>query len=195
MNAILVFWIVFLCLLALFVYLDIKCELLRDQSAVNKKNRTRSFARTQLAWWSLIILSSIISIMICHNAIPQLTYSTLVLLGISAATTASARITDISDIKQDDITYRHQDNKSKGILVDLITNQNGASIHRLQALIFNLAFGIWMIVNVVNNLNNGVACSNIIPDFGNNELILFGISSGTYAVLKVPENKVAQGKT
>jgi hypothetical protein len=181
---------VFFALLAVYVYLDLKHDLLRDQSTATRK--PWSFARTQLAWWTLIIVSAFVAILIKCNTAPHLTSSALILLGISAATTVGARLIDISDVKQEDIAVRHQDIASEGFLIDLISNQDGASIHRLQALIFNLAYGVWMIVEVVNNLNNGIACDLIIPNMDANALILLGISSGTYAVLKTPENKVAQ---
>jgi hypothetical protein len=184
------FWVVFFALLAVYVYLDLKHDLLRDQSTATRK--PWSFARTQLAWWTLIIVSAFVAILIKCNTAPHLTSSALILLGISAATTTGARLIDVSDMKQDDIAGRHQDVGSEGFLIDLISNQNGASIHRLQALVFNLAYGVWMIVEVVNNLNNGVACDLIIPNIDTNALILLGISSGTYAVLKTPENKGAK---
>ncbi|GAT62561.1 hypothetical protein [Paludibacter jiangxiensis] len=183
------FWLVFFVLLAVYVYLDLKHDLLRDQSTAARK--PWSFARTQLAWWTLIIMSAFVAVLIKCNTAPHLTSSALILLGISAATATGARLIDISDMKQEDISVRHQDIASEGFLIDLISNQNGASIHRLQALIFNLVYGVWMIVEVVNNLNNGVACDLIIPNMDANALILLGISSGTYAVLKTPENKVA----
>lgn len=189
-TCVICFWVVFFALLAVYVYLDLKHDLLRDQSTATRK--PWSFARTQLAWWTLIIVSAFVAILIKCNTAPHLTSSALILLGISAATTVGARLIDISDVKQEDIAVRHQDIASEGFLIDLISNQDGASIHRLQALIFNLAYGVWMIVEVVNNLNNGVACDLIIPNMDANALILLGISSGTYAVLKTPENKVAQ---
>ncbi|MDP4202755.1 MAG: hypothetical protein Q8861_08675 [Bacteroidota bacterium] len=184
------FWLVFFALLAVYVYLDLKHDLLRDQSTASRK--PWSFARTQLAWWTLIIMSAFVAVLIKCNTAPHLTSSALILLGISAATATGARLIDVSDMKQDDIAARHQNIASEGFLIDLISSQNGASIHRLQALIFNLVYGVWMIVEVVNNLNNGVACDLIIPNMDANALILLGISSGTYAVLKTPENKVAQ---
>ncbi|MTK53603.1 hypothetical protein [Paludibacter sp.] len=184
------FWLVFFALLAVYVYLDLKHDLLRDQSTATRK--PWSFARTQLAWWTLIIMSAFVAVLVKCNTAPDLTSSALILLGISAATATGARLIDLSDVKQEDIAVRHQDIASEGFFIDLISNQDGASIHRLQALIFNLAYGVWMIVEVVNNLNNGVACDLIIPNMDANALILLGISSGTYAVLKTPENKVAQ---
>ncbi|WP_243348676.1 hypothetical protein [Parabacteroides sp. FAFU027] len=193
MNFVVIYWITLLILLAIVWTLDIKYNLLRDLSTAIKK--PRSFARVQLAWWSIIILSAIIAAMFRFNEILQLSASTLELLGISAATTVGARITDISDIRQNNIPTRHQDDDGEGFLIDLISNQNGASIHRLQALLFNLTFGVWMIINVVNNISSSTPIHQIIPTIGDNELILLGISSGTYAVLKIPENKASTHQT
>jgi len=177
---------VFLILLIIFLYFDFKNDLLKDSSTAIKK--PYSYSRVQLAWWTLIILSSFISIVIVKNKIPELDPSTLILIGISSATIATGRLIDVSD--QKDLTInRYQNNGRKGLLLDIISDQSGASIHRLQTVLFNLTFGIWMIITVLNNLNDcSIDVSKIIPIIQNNNLILLGLSSATYAALKIPEN-------
>lgn len=177
---------VFLILLIIFLYFDFKNDLLKDSSTAIKK--PYSYSRVQLAWWTLIILSSFISIVIVKNKIPELDQSTLILIGISSATIATGRLIDVSD--QKDLTInRYQNNERKGLLLDIISDQSGASIHRLQTVLFNLTFGIWMIITVLNNLNDfSIDVSKIIPIIQNNNLILLGLSSATYAALKIPEN-------
>ena len=177
---------VFLILLIIFLYFDFKNDLLKDSSTAIKK--PYSYSRVQLAWWTLIILSSFISIVIGKKNIPELDPSTLILIGISSATIATGRLIDVSDQK-DFTIQRYQNNERKGLLLDIISDQNGASIHRLQTVLFNLTFGIWMIIMVLNNLKDySLDVSKIIPIIQNNNLVLLGLSSATYAALKIPEN-------
>lgn len=181
-----IFGSVFLILLIIFLYFDFKHDLLKDSSTAIKK--PYSYSRVQLAWWTLIILSSFICIVIVKTKIPELDQSTLILIGISSATIATGRLIDVSD--QKDLTInRYQNNERKGLLLDIISDQNGASIHRLQTVLLNLTFGIWMIIMVLNNLNDcSIDVSKIIPIIQPNNLVLLGISSATYAALKIPEN-------
>ncbi len=189
MNGLVYFWIAFVGLLAIVVYCDRKYSMLRDISTSVRK--PYSFARVQLAWWSVIILASLISIVASHNGIPTFDSSTLVLLGISSATIAAARTIDISEVK--DHIERTQNDGGEWFLLDIISDAEGASIHRLQAVIFNLTFGCWFIAAVTNNLVHYAAnIDSIIPAVSQNDLILLGLSSGVYAALKTSENKSNQ---
>ena len=66
------------------------------------------------------------------------------------------------------------------------------SIHRLQAVLFNLIIGIWVIYYVITHLS---ICSNnscidaIIPVIDQNKLLLLGVSASTYVGIKTAENK------
>ncbi|HEX6427751.1 MAG TPA: hypothetical protein VF008_08705, partial [Niastella sp.] len=114
--------------------------MLRDLSKASP--RPYSFSRVQLAWWSVIIISAFTTIMLQTGHAPNLHSSTLVLLGISAGTTAVARVIDLAD-QQNSLVFRHQDIKTSNFFLDLLSDQNGVSIQRFQALIFNAVFGIW----------------------------------------------------
>jgi hypothetical protein len=206
------FWLPFVLLWIIMIYLDRRSGMLRDSSTANP--RPYSWSRVQLAWWSVIVLSSLIAIIwkdmqVAPPAnIPTLHYSTLVLLGISAATTTVARIIDVNDKTDNNPALRHQDLPASNFFVDIISDQNGISIHRLQALIFNLVFGVWFIGTVLYDLVPGNdPCSLYIPgsqlanackadplDFimpviTDNNLILLGLSSATYAAMKTTENR------
>jgi len=84
---------------------------------------------------------------------------------------------------------------SEGFLQDILSDKYGISIHRFQAFIFNLVFGLWFIYKTVVNLKgittsaSGQVVNAIIPVFSTNNLILLGLSAGTYAALKLTENK------
>jgi len=190
MRPVIIYWIVFAIILSIFLYFDIKYDLLKDSSTANK--RPYSYSRVQLAWWTLIVLTSFITIFFSKGLIPTFDESTLILLGISSATIISGRLIDTSDQKDHSIN-RYQNNETKGLILDLISDQNGASIHRLQSLLFNLTFGIWMITTVLNNLiDYSINIDQIIPAITNKNLVLIGLSSATYAALKIPENSSTQ---
>jgi hypothetical protein len=191
-NQQLIFWAVFLALSGLIIFFDQKYQMLRDISTARIKSF--SYARVQLAWWTVLVLSAFIAIMITKGAIPTFDSSTLILLGISAGTTGAARIIDQSDLSNPAIV-RGQDEDGQDFFLDILSDGRGVDVHRFQAVVFNLVFGIWFIVTVLNHLttcNPAVAdCLNtIIPKIENNNLILLGLSSGTYAALKATENKV-----
>jgi hypothetical protein len=180
--------------------------MLRDTSKANVK--PFSFSRVQLSWWSCIVLSAFITILITKCAIPTFDASTLILLGISAGTTAAATVIDISD-QSNPALQLSQNQDGQNFFLDILSDKNGVSIHRFQTVVFNIVFGVWFIGELLHNLNANTAIGNwvmcpdnpdvkdtfcsyvnlIIPKFSNNNLILLGLSSGTYAALKATENK------
>ena len=205
------FWALFAILTACIVLCDRKFNMLRDLSKASP--RPYSFSRVQLAWWSVIIITSFTSIMLQTGHAPNLHSSTLVLLGISAGTTAVARVIDLAD-QQNSLVFRHQDLKTTNFFLDLLSDQNGVSIQRFQALIFNAVFGIWFIASVLGNLGDPNYCLTdfakgdpnlaqcllhstdfLIPIVTENNLILLGLSSATYAALKITENKGTASET
>jgi hypothetical protein len=131
-----------------------------------------------------------------------------VLLSISAATITVARSIDVSDVNNQG-AVRHQNLPSESFLTDILSDQDGISIHRLQAVVFNALFGIWFIGSVLYNLGAGhdpcamyaagtqdaincrqIPLNYIMPVISDNNLILLGLSSATYAAMKTTENKV-----
>jgi hypothetical protein len=184
------FWVVFLLIAIIFIICDRKYGMLRDTAHVNPQ--PYSWARVQLAWWSAIVLSSFISIFWMKHNLPTLHYSTLVLLGISAATTTTARVIDIADRSTPGIVM-HQDLGSSNFILDILSDQNGISIHRFQTVLFNAVFGFWFVSQVLGSLktcNLPTCIDSIMPVIGDNNLILIGLSSATYAAIKTTENKM-----
>jgi hypothetical protein len=117
----------------------------------------------------------------------------VILLGISAATTATARVIDISD--KEKFNRTHQDDFGKNFFIDILSDQNGVSVHRFQTIVFNAVFGIWFIGEVLVHLKPEILQANIdliMPPISNNNLILLGLSSATYAALKMTENRSAE---
>jgi hypothetical protein len=184
------FLIVFAVLLACIIFLDKKYGMLRDISNASQ-HKPYSWSRVQMAWWTLIIPSSFISIFLIYKQAPLLDQSGIILLGMSAATTATARIIDNNDIEQYRRT-RHQNLFGKNFILDILSDQTGVSVHRFQTLVFNASFGVYFISEVMNKLLERVEdINNIMPIIPNTSLALLGISSATYAALKITENKTA----
>jgi hypothetical protein len=191
-NQQLIFWALFVALSLVVFFFDKQSGMLRDTSTAKKK--PYSFARVQLAWWTVIVLSAFIAILITKGAIPTFDSSTLILLGISAATTGTARVIDQSDISNPAIV-RGQNEDGQDLFLDILSDGTGVNIHRFQTVVFNLVFGIWFICTVLHNLPACVPSlpnfpNTVMPPISNNNLILLGLSSGTYAALKTTENKV-----
>jgi hypothetical protein len=208
------FWLPFVLLTALILFFDRRYGTLRDTSSATSP--PYSWARVQLAWWTVIILSSLIAIVwkdmqvTPPGNLPTLHYSTLVLLGISTSTIAIARSIDMNDVNTVGAA-RHQNQRRQGLFTDIISDQDGISIHRLQTVIFNALFGIWFIGSVIYNLQaypnkdicalyaaGSQAAANcklvpldyIMPVVADNNLILLGLSGATYAAMKTTENKM-----
>jgi len=187
MNPIACFWLLFAILLICIVYCNNKFGMLKDLSEAAKK--PYSWSRVQLAWWTIIIIASFTTIVILNGEAPELRLSTVILLGITAATIATA--TTIDTAEKSEGIVRHQDNPGTNFIIDILSDQTGVSIHRFQTVVFNLVFGIWFISQVMKNLvtapTGGI--NFIMPDIEQNNLILLGLSSATYAVMKTTENK------
>jgi len=186
MNPTLIFWIVFSLVSAAVIYCDQKFGMLRDISIATPK--PYSFARVQLAWWTTIVFSSIISVLFLHKGMPLIYNSTLYLLGISTGTTVLARAIDVADIGNNR-ALRHQDSASGvNFFIDILSDENGIGIHRFFAVLFNLLFGGWFIYNVIYNLSMQ-SVNNVIPDLEPNFLVLLSIGSVAYTGGKSAENK------
>ncbi len=195
MNGQYIYLLVLLLFLVVIIFLQKKYHLLAD-SGINAANRAYSLSRTQLVWWSYIVLSTIVAIVIGSGKLPKLSESTLVLLGIGALTTISSRLTDISDDKKaagNGTTAQISRNDSTGnFFLDILSDNEGVSIHRLQSVVFNLVFGIWFMYKVMIEIK-GISpditgINHMIPNFDKSNLIMMGISSGTYIALKTTEN-------
>lgn len=169
---------------AWMVYLAISTDFLRDNAKIEGGRKPFSFSRVQLAYWSFLVIGGYMIIYVLKNPIEILNETGLILLGIGGATTTSASLIDASDKSkgaESEGHSRHQDTASEGFFSDIMSDADGISIHRLQAVVFNLIYGIILIFSVLT--------THQLPEFSQNVLILLGLSSGTYVVLKAGENK------
>jgi hypothetical protein len=160
------------CILMAFVF---KTSLIKDIS--NSNHKPYSLSRFQLLWWSVIIIGSYVLLYAIRDSFTLLSQSTLILLGISAAGTGFASLIDYNESDKD----RHQNEKGESFFLDILSDDNGISIHRFQNFIFTIVFGVIFFSKVLTTGN--------MPDFGVLELSLMGISTATYVGLKTSENK------
>lgn len=70
---------------------------------------------------------------------------------------------------------------SEGLLDDLLSDEAGISIHRLQMVLWTLVLGIFFIRTVVGTFG--------MPDMDGTLLALMGLSSGAYLGFKLPEKR------
>jgi hypothetical protein len=204
-NAV-IFWFVLLAMIAIVALLSVYSNLLNDQSSAVKP--PYSFSRVQLAWWFTIVLTSFITVVIATGVIPTLHESTLILLGIGSLTSVSGKLIDISDNNayQDAVStpsaapvpLLSKDQPSVNFINDILSDASGISIHRLQALIFNLVIGIWFLFQVwlhikgIDSKSPLETISKTLPVIEPNNLVLLGVSAGTYVSLKTMENKAVK---
>lgn len=156
---------------------------LRDTSVQCDGEKPYSFARVQLWWWTLIICGSYLGIYAITGIYWSLNSTCLILLGISTATTVSGALVDTRQI-EDPKVIRTQDAPSQGFLKDILSDEQGVSMHRFQALVFNVAYGASFVISVFDEGNEGK-----FPEYGEFTLGLMGISSATYLAMKTNENK------
>lgn len=163
------------------LYLSSRTEILKDDCQCDVK--PYSFARAQLMWWTLIIISCYSIYYGNYGVIQELNKSILILLGISIGTTTTARVIDNTEINNG--ILRHQDNheNSLGFFNNILSDSNGISVHRFQAFVFNLLFGLLFIMEFLESKKGE------FTEFGQTELALMGISSAAYVGLKLNENR------
>lgn len=163
-----------------FIQLVRKTPILRDGS---RPDAPYSLSRAQLAFWTITIFFAFVDIYAITGDLPELRTSTLILLGISLGTTATARVIDTGS-NGNPVTANApvaNTEKSKGFWTDILSDGNGVSIHRLQMVAWTVIFGFYFIRRVQLYLN--------IPELDDSLLTLMGVSSAAYVGLKVPENK------
>jgi hypothetical protein len=163
---------------------SIYTNILRDQSLAERK--PFSLARVQLMWWTLVVGLCVIIYCGVHVDPPVITGTCLVLLGIGAATTMTARIID--DRQRDNLAaagnlplHQDVDKRQRNMLEDILSDEGGVSVHRFQSFVFNLVYGISFLYSFCT--------TSIFPEYNAEALALLGISSASYVGLKAFENK------
>ena len=150
-----------------------------------------SLGRTQLAFWTVIIVSSFIYLLLKNSTfpnfnVPVLSGVNLALLSIAVGTTLVSKTIDNSQKDTQGEAVPQQDYPSSGFLIDIISDEKGVSIHRLQNVIWTVVVG-GIYVGYVT-MNPSLPDETVITT---QLLGLMGISTGAYLGLKLNENKNA----
>ena len=145
------------------------------------KQPTFSLAKSQLAWWTFLVLGSYLLIFCVTGEMTNISGTTLELLGISAGT---AGLGSLLGTPSPLPTARPP--VSQSWWHDVLSDENGVSIHRLQQVAFTLLLGYLFVRTVFKTV--------ALPEWNDNEILLLGISSATYLGLKSQENSAAKDK-
>jgi hypothetical protein len=142
--------------------------------------RPYSLSRVQLWWWTMIVLGALIGLYGWSGRVASMTETCLALLGISLATTVSGRIVDQRQIEDPKIE-RHQDiYRSEGLFRDIVSDENGPSVHRFQTVTLNIFYGVWFVERVASDTS--------FPTFDGTTLTLLGVSAAAYVAVKTTES-------
>jgi ABC-type Fe3+-siderophore transport system permease subunit len=165
-------------------YLAYTTDLIKDQSQLPTARKPYSLSKFQFLWWTTIIASVYVLLFSVGQQTNTLNTTCLVLMGIGISTGILGKITDdrqIEAAKQINM-MRHQDEPNNFFLMDLISDEHGPSVHRAQQLLFTLVLGGMFVVKFFSTWQ--------IPEFGQMELSLLGISNATYMAYKQLEKPV-----
>jgi len=170
--------------------------------------RAFSLSRVQMALWTVLVLYAYVFIWLLTGEYKATIPASVVgLMGITLATFGTAAAVDATKVqtnkeKLQTLTQKLAQNpperailqeehaalqrrttvsRSEGFFRDLVTSAEGASLHRLQFIVWTLALAAVFVVTVWRTVG--------MPDFDATMLGLMGITSGTYVGLKLPENK------
>ena len=154
-----------------------------------------SLSRSQLAWWTMIVICCYIALWSDSGVLVELTADTLILIGISAGTAAAAQTIDQNNKKKAPTPPPETDPKTKpeeaepvvhvyekqSFFFQVLSDKDGISIQRFQSVVFTFFIGVFFVFEVISKFE--------MPDLDPGILGLMGISSATYAGLKTNETK------
>jgi hypothetical protein len=132
-----------------------------------------SLARTQMAFWFFIVLAAYVFIWLVTGQLDVLTSSVLGLIGISAATGVAGNTIDAGRQAGANPPPALQ---SSGFFTDILSDDHGVSLARVQIAIWTVVLGIIFSRSVYQDL--------AMPQFDATLLGLMGISNGTYVGFK-----------
>jgi len=180
--------VILLVLLAL-IFRKSRFLILKDASDIGKTdpkgnkitNPTFSLSRTQLAFWTIVILFTYLYIWGCTGNQIHITASVLFLLGISAGTKFFGGLVDQSYKTNPQNPPSNPVFNSDGFFIDIVSDNDGFSMARFQNIAFTIVIGTYFLFEVVTHKR--------IPDLDANIVILMAISSTAYIAVKQGENK------
>lgn len=160
------------CAVGAIIALGVRSSLLRD-APVDTGKGPYSLGKVQWAWWLVLILYAYLAIgLVTWDYYNIFSVTALALLGISTATALGSVVIDSARTTA-------STSPSTNFIRDIISDAQGVSLHRFQALVWTIVLGFVFIIGVWNN--------KTMPDFSPTLLALMGISGGTYLAFKIPE--------
>ncbi|MEI6454798.1 MAG: hypothetical protein WCO93_00795 [bacterium] len=159
-------------ILGIVVFLSHKTDLIR----IGDNKSQFSLGLTQLIFWTVIIASSYFYLWILNKEPVSMADGTLILLGISIATTTGSKLVDFRRKTPVPVQV-----PSRGFWTDIASDSLGFSVHRCQMILWTIILSIVFIQNVI--------VQQKIPDLDPTLLALMGISSAGFVGLKTMENK------
>jgi hypothetical protein len=130
-----------------------------------------SLAKTLLAAWILLILFYLVFILSATNTLPHLPNTILSLIVFSTITLIGTKIHQLLNPISDQ-TPNPIKRKSNGFLADMLTNDHGLNLFKIQLLFFNLLIMIHITIEVISVM--------ILPDFEIQVIVLIGFSHLLY---------------
>ncbi|MDB4920321.1 hypothetical protein [Mucilaginibacter sp.] len=156
----------------------------RTKTKLLNKKSPFNLAKTQFAAWTVIIASSYIYLSLTKGDCAEgaINKTALVLMGIGTGILTAAAIIDKREML--DNRPRHQNRPSKGFFADILSDDNGVSIHRFQNFVWT-AIAIIVYVMKVSHVQSGC----VMPELSDTLLALTGISGVTFLTMRASENK------
>ncbi|WP_419803287.1 hypothetical protein [Mucilaginibacter sp.] len=194
--------IVILLICTLFIVLAVYSNILRDEISnceefeanakqLQQKSRWKlvdksapfSLTNVQFGLWTVIISSAYIYLALCKGDCSEtdINKTALVLMGIFAGTAVASSVIDKNEMA--DNRPRHQNMPSQGFFIDILSDDNGISLHRFQNLAWTM-IAVTVYLYKISQVTTG--CQ--LPELSDTLLALTGISNVTYLVLKGKEN-------
>ena len=179
-----------ICLLLITQTAICRDESYDPQTQLLKKDLSKrpfSYSKVQCLFWTLIIFSCYTALSIYFLDLIPLNGTVIVLLGGGLSVAVFGKIIDTTQVKDDGEAYiRHQDvNNSAGFFTDIVSDDTGVSVHRLQAFLFNVLFGAGFIMTCIANVKN---LEYPFADYEIWQFTLLGISAAGYLGMKTAEN-------
>jgi hypothetical protein len=147
------------------------------------RNYPFSLSKVQFGLWTVIIASSYIYLSLFKGdcAAGPINKTALVLMGIFAGTAVATTIMDKREIN--DNRTRHQNSPSQGFFIDILSDDNGISLHRFQNFVWTL-IAMTIYLYKVSLIRTGC----VLPELSDTLLALTGISNVTFLLLRSKEN-------
>ncbi len=145
-----------------------------------------SLAKTQVAYWTLLIVAAYLMISMVTAALPTIPTGLLGLLGISIANGLFSSIISRPAADAPAVAAKGEvpnATLSRGWFQDVLTDSTGVSVVRLQFVVFNAIAGLYLVRQVL--------ATWALPDFDSSLLALISISSAGFLVQKTNEANAA----